>query len=240
MVSIIGKKPQFLLIKHYIEDRISSGILAVGDLVPSENQLAERFSVSRMTARRALKELADEGSLSRSPGLGSFVTKPSMQPSVIIKDAIATAQASNGYQCKVLDVSSFRTNNALAQQMHIASDRYIFKGVFLHFDRNKPIQYQEILVNSVLVPAFIKQNFNKITADAYLKWILPATSTDYNISAAVANEDQKHYLELLEEDNACLKIVKRHWLDGVLVSNSVAVHAGQQYQLVADVSDAQK
>ena len=240
MVSIIGKKPQFLLIKHYIEDRINSGILAIGDLVPSENQLAERFTVSRMTARRALKELADEGSLSRSPGLGSFVAKPPMQPSVIINDVIAAAQASNGYQCKVINVYNSQANDTLAQQMHIASDRYIFKGVFLHFDRNKPVQYQEILVNSALVPAFIKQNFHKITANAYLKWILPATSTDYNISAAVANEDQRNYLELSEEDKACLKVIKRHWLDGVLVSTSVALHAGQHYQLVADGSDAKK
>lgn len=38
----------------------------------SENSLAERFAVSRMTARRALQELQHEGFLSRRQGKGSF------------------------------------------------------------------------------------------------------------------------------------------------------------------------
>lgn len=42
----------------------------------SENSLAERFSVSRMTARRALQELAQEGYLSRQQGRGSFPNQP--------------------------------------------------------------------------------------------------------------------------------------------------------------------
>ncbi|ADH63521.1 transcriptional regulator, GntR family [Allomeiothermus silvanus DSM 9946] len=38
----------------------------------SENQLSQRFGVSRMTARRALQELEREGYLSRQQGKGSF------------------------------------------------------------------------------------------------------------------------------------------------------------------------
>ncbi|WP_018465138.1 GntR family transcriptional regulator [Calidithermus timidus] len=38
----------------------------------SENQLSRRFGVSRMTARRALQELEQEGYLSRQQGKGSF------------------------------------------------------------------------------------------------------------------------------------------------------------------------
>ena len=45
-----------------------------GDQVPSENQLAQQHGVSRMTARRALSEMVDEGILLRSQGLGTFVS----------------------------------------------------------------------------------------------------------------------------------------------------------------------
>jgi GntR family histidine utilization transcriptional repressor len=60
-MTTLVKLPRFLLIKQFIESQINSGSWLVGARVPSENELAIRFSVSRMTARRALKELDDEG-----------------------------------------------------------------------------------------------------------------------------------------------------------------------------------
>ena len=68
--------PRYEQIKTFIRNQIESGQWSTGDSVPSENQLAMDFSVSRMTARRALQELADENLLLRSPGLGTFVAEP--------------------------------------------------------------------------------------------------------------------------------------------------------------------
>ncbi|MCB1052422.1 MAG: GntR family transcriptional regulator [Acidobacteria bacterium] len=50
--------------------------LEEGQALPGENALAERFGVSRMTARRALSDLQDEGYLVRIPGKGNFLRKP--------------------------------------------------------------------------------------------------------------------------------------------------------------------
>ena len=61
-------------IKTAILDQIESGNMRPGDRVPSENQLTEAYGVSRMTARRALTELVEEGMLLRSQGLGTFVS----------------------------------------------------------------------------------------------------------------------------------------------------------------------
>ncbi|MGB2360263.1 MAG: GntR family transcriptional regulator, partial [Porticoccaceae bacterium] len=59
MVDAALKLPQYELIKQYLKHQIDSGDWPVGHRTPSENQLANQFSVSRMTARRALQELAD-------------------------------------------------------------------------------------------------------------------------------------------------------------------------------------
>ena len=48
-------------IKRHVVARIESGEWKVASRVPSENQLAAEFEVSRMTARRALLELVQEG-----------------------------------------------------------------------------------------------------------------------------------------------------------------------------------
>lgn len=54
---------------------IMSGRYQPGDKLPSEAELSERYSVSRVTVRRALDELAGEGYLTSRQGKGTFVTQ---------------------------------------------------------------------------------------------------------------------------------------------------------------------
>jgi GntR family transcriptional regulator len=67
------KDHKYLKIKKYIKNGIDYQNFT--DLIPSENQLAEKFGVSRMTARRALVELELEGSVQRIPGKGTYVNQ---------------------------------------------------------------------------------------------------------------------------------------------------------------------
>jgi GntR family transcriptional regulator, phosphonate transport system regulatory protein len=53
---------------------MSQGVLAPGDKLPSEVDLAARFGVTRPTIRRALGHLQDEGLLRIEHGRGTFVT----------------------------------------------------------------------------------------------------------------------------------------------------------------------
>jgi GntR family transcriptional regulator len=57
-----------------LRDRIASGTYPEGSVLPSEFELTEAFSVSRITAKRALDELATEGLVERVRGRGTTVT----------------------------------------------------------------------------------------------------------------------------------------------------------------------
>ena len=65
--------PKYKKIKAYILEGISSHSFT--DALPSENRLADIFSVSRMTARKAMDELKKEGHITRIDGKGSFIKK---------------------------------------------------------------------------------------------------------------------------------------------------------------------
>lgn len=71
-----ASRPLYQQIKEYLLEEIDVGRLEIGDRVPSERDLAERFRISRMTVRHALTELSYEGFLSRQQGRGSFVARP--------------------------------------------------------------------------------------------------------------------------------------------------------------------
>ncbi|WP_438448001.1 GntR family transcriptional regulator [Gorillibacterium sp. sgz5001074] len=68
--------PKYMQVKQEILSWIQAGSLKTGDLMLSENEVAERFGVSRQTVRQAFGELEGEGWLKRMQGKGTFVSAP--------------------------------------------------------------------------------------------------------------------------------------------------------------------
>lgn len=66
--------PIYYQIKQSIKSRIINKEFNPGDRIPSENQLAEQFNVTRLTVRQALYQLVQEGLLEARRGNGTFVT----------------------------------------------------------------------------------------------------------------------------------------------------------------------
>ncbi len=65
-----------------VEEAIFSGQLSPGDRLPSERELAERFELSRMTVRDALRVLESSGlvEIKVGAGGGAFVREPNFDP----------------------------------------------------------------------------------------------------------------------------------------------------------------
>jgi DNA-binding LacI/PurR family transcriptional regulator len=61
-------------IYNYLLDAISSGKLSAGDKIPTELELAKQFNVSRITSKKAIKMLEEQGFIIRFRAKGSFVT----------------------------------------------------------------------------------------------------------------------------------------------------------------------
>jgi GntR family transcriptional regulator len=57
-----------------LTEQIRSGELPLGERLPGENRLAERYQVSRGTVRGALSELQQQDLIATRTGIGSFVT----------------------------------------------------------------------------------------------------------------------------------------------------------------------
>lgn len=66
-----------------LRDRIMTGELPAGERLPGEPSLAAEHGVSRVTLRRALDRLADEGLICRKPGSGTFVRGPGIAKPVV-------------------------------------------------------------------------------------------------------------------------------------------------------------
>ena len=76
-VSAAAKRKKFQEIAEHIELLIFDGRLSVGDKIPSERDLMDKFGVGRSTVREALFVLQRKGLLIARPGAAARVSKPS-------------------------------------------------------------------------------------------------------------------------------------------------------------------
>ncbi len=65
--------PIYIQIKQYIENKILSGEWPAGQKIPTELELTEQFSVSRMTVNKAIRDLVSDGKVERTRRRGTFV-----------------------------------------------------------------------------------------------------------------------------------------------------------------------
>ncbi len=66
--------PKYLQIRDLISRWMRE--LNVGDMLPTEEALSNRFGVSRVTIRKALQSLEDDGVIARRAGVGTWLAKP--------------------------------------------------------------------------------------------------------------------------------------------------------------------
>ena len=73
---IVDRKNQeklYIQVMRLVVDEIASSTWGIGDRIPSEDELAARFGVSKITIRQALSNLAADGYLMKIQGRGTFV-----------------------------------------------------------------------------------------------------------------------------------------------------------------------
>lgn len=67
------RMPLYLQIKHKMIEKIRSGELRPGSMMPPEKELCSEYGVSRYPVRQAMSELVSEGYIKRTRGRGTFV-----------------------------------------------------------------------------------------------------------------------------------------------------------------------
>ena len=67
-------QPRYRMVAQALVRQIERGVLKVGDRLATEQEIGEKFGISRHTAREALRQLSDAGLVERRPGVGTIIT----------------------------------------------------------------------------------------------------------------------------------------------------------------------
>ncbi|ATC80928.1 histidine utilization repressor [Pseudoalteromonas agarivorans] len=224
--------PKFAQIKQFIVDKIKNGAWQENQRVPSENELSSQFSVSRMTARRALSELTDAGILTRSQGLGTFVASFKSQSSLLeIKNIADEVKERNGqYSCSVQVLESINAVAPIAIALGVEVDSLVYRSVLVHNENDKPLQVEERFVNPALAAGYLQQDFSALTPHEYLSSVAPLTQARHTVEAVMPNSQMCQWLNLYNEE-PCLQVIRRTWSTKGIVSFARLVSPGSKYRL---------
>ena len=137
MNSLSGLMPSYAKIKKFILDNIQHGNWNPGFKIPSENELSQIFSVSRMTVNKALRELTSEGVLVRVQGKGTYVAEENNISEMLeIKGVVDSIERlGKKHHLEVIEKEDVLVGKEISKYMSIDEDTDVFSCYFIAFCR---------------------------------------------------------------------------------------------------------
>lgn len=121
--------PMYHQLYLILKDQIRSGLYEEGSLIPSEAKLQSRYGVSRITVRRAIAELENDGYVQRKKGKGSIVTKREKYRDIFAFKSFSDDTRDKGETpgSIILELRNVTANNQVARALDIkAGEEVIF------------------------------------------------------------------------------------------------------------------
>ena len=101
----------WLSVAKQIRDQIENGVLAEGDRLPSERDLCQRFGISRISLREALRALEREGYLEVQAGRGAYIRSTRQRDQQVLENWV---EANDDNVEKVLELRMLFEPNVAA------------------------------------------------------------------------------------------------------------------------------
>ncbi len=197
----------FLRYRHLIQ----TGQLSKGDRLPSENALEEAVGVSRITAKRAMDELANEGLVTRERGRGTTVihtasaTSVSADISGLVNTLVAIGESTD---VELLAFDYVGAPSMIAAEMGIEVGTMVQRAERRRLKGGKPFSYIVTYIPEDIGKTFTQE---ALTESPILSLIEAAGHTieeaDQAVSALDAPPEISTYLHVPE--NSALLNVKR-------------------------------
>lgn len=227
--------PLYVKLKDYVRSRVESGEWKIGQRVPSENELVDILGVSRMTANRALRELANEGLVVRLRGKGSFVAsnKRTSQFQTVpnIADEISRNGGVHGAMVVLLELEACGPD--LAEALAVSHASSVAHSIIVHAEDGIPMQIEDRFVNPVCAPDYIHQDFNVTTPNRYLRAVAPIVRAEQYIEAVKAQSWECKLLAIAKTE-PCLLVRRRTWSKEGVVSSVRLLYPGSRYRLYSN------
>jgi GntR family transcriptional regulator len=224
----------YLRLRNSLQKMIESGGLEPGQALPSERELAKLLTLSRVTVRKAIAGLADDGLLTQRHGAGTFVTERIVKSFSKLTGFTDDLRARGlKPRVKFLERSAGEVTPEEALALHLSPGARVIRLRRLRFAGDKPLALEHTVVpQSVLGdPRAVKLSLY----DTLEQLGCRPTRALQRLRAVALDAGQAALLDMTTGSPA-LAIERRAFLDGGrVVEFTSSLYRGDAYDFVAEL-----
>ena len=164
MTSLDIDKKSFVPIYYQLQEllvgMIESGELKPGDKLPSENELVQKYDISRNTAQKAIRALVNWGLAQRIQGKGTFVCNKSVTLSItaslsLTSEIVGLNKVPHSH---ILQAKIIEDSYDIAQKLNVPKDTKIYIIQRIRSVDDQPLMIQTSYIPITFLPNLLEKN----------------------------------------------------------------------------------
>ena len=175
--------PLYLQLADELRSKILSGEWQPEQRIPSENELNQIYSISRMTIRQVLGKLVDEGLVFRVHGKGTFVAQPKIATRSPSYHGVREQLEQQGYSTRteMLNSGELEADVRLARELDVPVGTPLSMVERLRYAGDTPISLHKSYVPMPLAPGLLSHDLAE-------KQLCQVLARDYGLDMAYVHE----------------------------------------------------
>jgi len=152
--------PLYRQLGAILREKVQSGEWQSNEIIPSENELAKLYGLSRMTARMVVTQLTQEGLLYRVHGKGTFVAEKKITAQSLSYVGIREQMEQMGYKTatRILRVERTPVSERIARRFGLEPHEPFFSLERLRLLDGVPFSLHYTYIPSTLCPGLEKKD----------------------------------------------------------------------------------
>ena len=229
--------PLYVKIREALRTEIARGLLTRGEKLPSEEELATKYGVSRMTVRQGIADLIDEGLLYRRHGVGTFVAFPHIERDHSRLTNFFEMSKTKGIEAraKVLALEVIPAKQKVAHALDIREGDPVIRFKTLRYTEDVPITVHDAMIPHALFASLLNEDQRSLESRHLWSFF---ESCGYKVKRAIqkleAREATEELASFLEIEAGAPILYKERTVyadDGTPVEFTYCYNRGDMYSL---------
>ena len=196
------KVPKYYALKKALIAKIDNEEYGPGEMIPSESRLIEYYQLSRITVRKAIDELVNEGYLYKVQGKGTYVKGNTYNQNLysiasgtedVLKQGMVPSK-------RLIEASSMFPDSKRCRALNITKEDRVFCLKRVQLADQEELNYTITYIPEKLVPGIDSHDFSKESLYDVLEHVygIKITKATRTFEAILATEEAAEYLHISE------------------------------------------
>lgn len=196
------RAPKYYILKKVLEEKIENEEFPADEPIPSERELMEMYQVSRITVRKAVDELVNEGYLYKIQGKGTYVKTDERSSNLFAITSCTEDVVRMGMKPtkKVMVAELVYANAKRAKALEITQEERVFMLGRILFADQEPLNYTVTFLPEKVFPGIDRHSFDRESLYQVLQeeYGVRLTKARRTIEAILARDEVAEYLDIEE------------------------------------------